>query len=257
MIHNNETELYNKFKPLLTKTAGQLSKRMNASYDDIYQEACIGLIYAIRHFSPDPQLSDKDNNNRFVKYAKMCVKGYALNTNTDDTIHIPVDVKKMIFKYNNIKNKNPDYTLSDFKNDNHLSNEKYDCLKTALNLKISYFQMGEDLEGNQKNSYETIADEKQKNPIEIMLIKDQMDDIYPIMAIMPPQQQELLIYYYGLFGIPPLSPPEIADKINIPMSYFNYYRQRALLCIYNFLKTNELKIEVTNYEKKSSRRTTN
>jgi RNA polymerase sigma factor (sigma-70 family) len=246
MEMNCSDDLFNKYKPLIAKTANLVSKKINANYDDVYQEASIGFLYAVKHFKSDPSLSDKDNEYRFRAYIKKCIEGYALNTDTDTTIHLPVKIKKLKAIYLKNKSLNENLTLQQFAKQHHLSQKILENLQIALDLKIIYFRQEITDECEKRDSLDTIKDENQPNPEDIYITKiqmeEQMEEIYPILSLMHPLQQQILIYTYGLFDFPILSNDEIAEELNITYNHVTQNRHRALNCISRYLKTNIIKI---------------
>ena len=63
--------LFKKYEPILKKLSYEYYYKIGNNgieYDDVYQEALIGLNYAIDHF-------DIDKNNKFYTYAIICIKG--------------------------------------------------------------------------------------------------------------------------------------------------------------------------------------
>lgn len=61
--------IFQKYKPILVSLSNKyysIVKNRGIEYDDIYQEALIGLNYAIDHF-------DGDKNNTFYTYAILCI----------------------------------------------------------------------------------------------------------------------------------------------------------------------------------------
>lgn len=249
MVMNCSDDLFQQYKPLITKTASIVSKKINATYDDIYQEASIGFLYAVHHFKPDPTLSDKDNEYRFRAYVKKCIEGYALNTDTDTIIHIPAKIKKLKALYLKNKLSNENLTLQQFAKEHNLSKKMLENLQIALDLKIIYFRQEITDECEKRDSLDTIKDENQPNPEDVYITKiqleEEMEEIYPILSLMHPLQQQILIYTYGLFDFPILSNEEIAQELHITYNHVTQNRHRALNCINKYLKTKTIKIETT------------
>lgn len=74
LIGENQSDdkniIFEKYKPVLISLSKQyylVVKNRGVSYDDIYQEALIGLNYAIDHFN-------SDKSNTFYTFAVLCIK---------------------------------------------------------------------------------------------------------------------------------------------------------------------------------------
>lgn len=74
LIEENQSDLkeviFEKYKPILKKLASlyyEKIKELGVEYEDVYQEALIGLNYAIDHFNGN-------KNNLFYTYAVLCIK---------------------------------------------------------------------------------------------------------------------------------------------------------------------------------------
>ena len=88
LIEENQSELkdviFDKYKPILNKISNSYFlklKHCGVEFEDVYQEALIGLNYAIDHFS-------QRRNNLFYTYAVLCIQS-KLNSfyNKQTSIH--------------------------------------------------------------------------------------------------------------------------------------------------------------------------
>ncbi len=72
-----------------------------SSYEDLYQEGCLGLLYAIERY-------DANKNTKFSTYAVSYILGYQKKylTNNRYLLHVPKNLVEKIIKYDKLNDEN-------------------------------------------------------------------------------------------------------------------------------------------------------
>lgn len=104
LVEENQSDykeiVFKKYEPILKKISYDFfckMKNFGVEYDDVYQEALIGLNYAIDHF-------DFTKEDKFYTYAILCIKSklktyYAKNSNGKNKI---LNESMLFMQYNDV-----------------------------------------------------------------------------------------------------------------------------------------------------------
>lgn len=209
------SELFNRYKPLIYKSARQYSSI--APVEELVQEGSLGFTAALNKFQIDPNKNEEALNNIFKSFVKKYVIGYIRwhkysNQNTIEVTPNALDILK--------KFERQDKPLNEYIK--QINKKEQNILLHALQTyQVSYFKDIQ-IEKSTVNTINLVPDESihiEEDITHIEDIQEQMESIYSILIMYPQIQQQIFIYKYGLFGCPEMSIKQIANKLGIQYTY--------------------------------------
>ena len=183
--------------------------------------------------------NDREARNKLIEHnlrlvAHIVKKFERFENNTDDLISIGTiglikgidsfkpDKKNRITTYvaRCIENEILMYFRANKKNNNNVS----------LNDSIGY-----DKDGNEINLIDVIK-ANNVDIIEELHTKDNIESINKFLNILTPREKEIIIKRFGLFNTDELTQKEIAEELNISISYVSRIEKRAISKVYREFK---------------------
>lgn len=209
------SELYNRYKPLIYKSARQYSSL--APVEELVQEGSLGFTAALNKFQIDPNKTDKALNNIFKAFVKKYVVGYIRwhKYSKQNAIEVAPNALEVLTKFQRQNEPLSVYLTQ-------INKQEQNILIHALQTyQVSHFKDIE-IEKSIVNTINLIPDESihiEEDITHIEEIQEKMENIYPILVMYPQIQQQIFIFRFGLFGCPEMSIKEIASKLSVNYTY--------------------------------------
>ncbi|MBP7497347.1 MAG: sigma-70 family RNA polymerase sigma factor [Bacteroidales bacterium] len=206
---------------------------------DLINEGNLGLIKAATKF-------DETKGFKFISYAVWWIRQAILQAIAEQSriVRLPLNrintinkIKKTFSELEQQYEREPSANeIAD-----KLETTEYE-VKESMRIRQRHFSMDTPLvEGEDRNWYEVMSDDEVPNPDHILIRESLRSEIETLLKSLSKREAEVVKYFYGLNGGPPLSHIEIGEKLDLTAERVRQIKENAIKKLKSSSKSKFLK----------------